>query len=434
MDERVDRTEFDREAPPLSAPTQVRRRFKWWPILLLVVLAGLALWFGLAHRPAPQTGRGSQNAAAQPVGAATIGTGDIRIVLNELGTVTSLDTVTVMTQINGQLVRVAFQEGQLVKKGDLLVQIDDRPYQAQLQHDQGQLAHDQGLLEQAQSDLSRYTMEARTNSIAKQQVDDQRYLVQQDQGTVQSDKAAIATDQINIGFCHIVSPVDGRVGLRLVDQGNYVQTSNTSGIAVVTQLQPMSVVFSVPQQDVAEVEDRMAQGATLPVDVYDQTNTTQLDQGKLAAIDTEMNTSTGTVNMRAIFPNQKNQLFPNEFVNAHLLVNTLTNVVRVPVAAVQIGAQGSFVWFINPNDTVTSKPVKLGPVDGQYQQVISGLQAGDRVVIDGADRLRDGMKVTIPTAQSATPGAPAQQPAQHQRSHPGGGQHQRQQPSGAQPG
>jgi membrane fusion protein, multidrug efflux system len=258
--------------------------------------------------------------------------------------------------------------------------------------------------------------------------------VQQDQGTVQSDKAAIATDQINIGYCHIVSPVDGRVGLRLIDPGNYVQTSNTSGIAVVTELQPMSVVFSVPQQDVAEVEDRIAQDATLPVDVYDQTNTTQLDQGKLSAIDTQMNTSTGTVNMRAVFPNQKNQLFPNEFVNAHLLVNTLTNVVRVPVPAVQIGASGSFVWVINSNDTVTSKPVKLGPVDGQYQQVISGLQVGDRVVIDGADRLRDGMKVTIPTAQSATPGAPTKQPAQHQRGQRGSGQHQWHQRSGSQPG
>jgi membrane fusion protein, multidrug efflux system len=435
MDERVDRTELDREAPPLSTPTPVRqRRFKWWALLLLLILAGLALWLGLAHRPARQAARFNPNAQAQPVGAATIGTGDIRIVLNELGTVTSLDTVTVMSQINGQLVRVAFQEGQLVKKGDLLAQIDDRPYQAQLQHDEGQLAHDQGLLDQAQSDLSRYMMEARTNSIAKQQVDDQRYLVQQDQGTVQSDKAAIATDQINIGYCHIVSPVDGRVGLRLIDPGNYVQTSNTSGIAVVTELQPMSVVFSVPQQDVAEVEDRIAQDATLPVDVYDQTNTTQLDQGKLSAIDTQMNTSTGTVNMRAVFPNQKNQLFPNEFVNAHLLVNTLTNVVRVPVPAVQIGASGSFVWVINSNDTVTSKPVKLGPVDGQYQQVISGLQVGDRVVIDGADRLRDGMKVTIPTAQSATPGAPTKQPAQHQRGQRGSGQHQWHQRSGSQPG
>ena len=440
MDERVDQREFDRadagefgrEAPPLSTPTPVRRR-RWWPFLVVALLVGLGLWLGLAHQPARQAGRGAQNAAAQPVGAATIGTGDIRIVLNELGTVASLDTVTVMTQINGQLMRVAFQEGQLVKKGDLLVQIDDRPYQAQLLHDQGQLAHDQGLLDQAQSDLKRYQMEARTNSIALQQVEDQRYLVQQYEGTVQSDKAAIATDQLNIAYCHIVSPVDGKVGLRLVDQGNYVQTSNTSGVAVVTQLQPMSVVFSVPQQNVAEVEGRLAQGATLPVDVYDQSNTTQLDQGKLAAIDTQMNTSTGTVNMRAIFPNDKNQLFPNEFVNAHLLVNTLTNVVRVPMAGVQIGAQGSFVWLINQDLTVTSRPVKLGPVDGQHQQVVSGLKTGDRVVIDGADRLRDGMKVTIPTAQSATPGAPAQQ-QQHQHGHRGGGQHPSQGQQGAQPG
>jgi multidrug efflux system membrane fusion protein len=194
-------------------------------------------------------------------------------------------------------------------------------------------------------------------------------------------------------------------------------------------LQPISVVFSVPQQNVTDVEARLAQGATLTVDAYDQSNTTQLDQGKLSAVDTQINTSTGTVNMRSIFPNDKNQLFPNEFVNAHLLVNTLTNVVRVPVAAVQIGAQGSFVWLIDQNGTVTSKPVKLGPVDGQFQQVDSGLQVGNRVVIDGADRLRDGMKVTIPTAQAATP----RSSQQHASGHRGGG-YQRQQPNGAQPG
>jgi multidrug efflux system membrane fusion protein len=435
--ERADATEFDREAPPLSEPTRIRRRRlgRWVVAPLLVLLVGLGLWLGVAHRPGHQGGHGAPVAPPQPVGAATVGTGDIRIVLSEIGTVTSLDTVTVMTQINGQLMQVAFQEGQLVKKGQLLAQIDDRPYQAQLLHDQGQLAHDQGLLAQAQSDLKRYQMEARTNSIAMQQVDDQRYLAQQYQGTIEADKAAIATDQLNINYCHIVSPVDGRVGLRLVDQGNYVQTTTSSGIAVVTQLQPMSVVFSVPQQNVAEVEERLAQGATLPVEVYDQGNTTKLDEGTLAAIDTQMNTSTGTVNMRAIFPNEKNQLFPNEFVNAHLLVNTLTNVVRVPVAAVQIGAPGSFFWRINPDDTVTARNVKLGPVDEQYQQVISGLQPGDRVVIDGADRLRDGMKVTIPSPQAAAPGSPQQLGLpQRGQGHRGGGQHPGGRQNGAQPG
>jgi membrane fusion protein, multidrug efflux system len=403
MDERVERTDLDREAPPLSRPSRVRRSSLRWLLLAPVIAAiALGLWLVASHRPAQRRGRASF-ATAQPVGAATIGTGNVRITLDELGTVTPLDTVTVLTQISGQLVRVAFQEGQLVKKGQLLVQIDDRPYQAQLEHDEGVLAHDQGLLAQARADLQRFVMEARTNSIAQQQLEDQRYLVQQDEGTVKEDQGTVATDELNIAYCHIVSPIDGRVGLRLVDQGNYVQTTSATGIAVLTQLQPMSVVFSVPQQDVAEVEEQMAQGVTLPVDAYDQSNTTRIDEGKLTAIDTEMNTSTGTVNMRATFPNPKNELFPNEFVNAHLLVDTLSNVVRVPVPAVQVGTPGTYVWFIDRNDTVTARPVKLGPVDGQFQQVISGLQPGDRVVTDGTDRLRDGMKVTIPAASPSGP-------------------------------
>jgi multidrug efflux system membrane fusion protein len=402
MDEQVDRVEFEHGLPPASQRTRVRRPWlKWLLLALCCVAIAFGLRFVLARHAARPNRQGTT--ATQPVGAATIGAGDIRIILNELGTVSPLDTVTVKTQINGQLTQVAFQEGQLVKKGDFLVQIDDRIYQAQLQRDQGQLAHDQGLLAQAQADLQRFETLGRQDSIAQQQVQDQRYLVQQDAGTVKADQATVATDQINIAYCHIVSPVDGRVGLRQVDPGNYVQTSDPNGIVVVTQLQPMSVVFSVPQTNLAEIEDRVAQGASLEVDAYDQSNTTQIDQGKLATIDNEMDTSTGTVKMRAVFPNNKNQLFPNEFVNAHLLVNTLTNVLRVPVPAVQLGASGTFVWVINPDNSVASRPVKLGVVDGQYQQVISGLKAGDRVVTDGTDRLRDGMKVTIPTAQSATP-------------------------------
>ena len=387
------------------------RRLKWlWVIAALLVIGG-SLWV-VTHRPAPKPTR-PFGSAAQPVGAATIGAGDIHVVLSELGTVTPLDTVTVMTQINGQLMKVAFQEGQMVKKGDFLAQVDDRPYQAQLLKDQGQLAHDRGLLAQAKADLQRYLTLGRQDSIAQQQVQDQRYLVAQDEGTVKADQGTVATDELNIAYCHIVSPIDGRVGLRLVDPGNYVQTSSTTGIAVLTQMQPMSVVFSVPQQDIGEVQDRLAAGAKLEVDAYDQGNTEIIDKGTLQTVDNQVNTSTGTVKMRAIFPNTKNQLFPNEFVNAHLLVDTLKNVVHVPVSAVQIGPSGNFVWLINANNTVTSQPVKLGVVDGQYQQVISGLKPGDRVVTDGSDRLRDGMKVAIPGAQPAS--VPAGAPRRRHR-------------------
>lgn len=411
----------------MSHPVHVRRsRWKWLGLLLLLVVIAVCVWVVL-HRPAQQP-RSFAN-APQPVGAATIDTGDIRVILSELGTVTPLDTVTVKTQINGQLTQVAFQEGQMVKKGDFLIQIDDRPYQAQLMKDQGQLGHDQGLLAQAQADSARFQTLGRQDSIAKQQVQDQQFLVQQDQGTVKSDQAAVATDQLNIAYAHIVSPIDGRVGLRQIDPGNYVQTSDTNGLVVITQMQPMSVIFSIPQQNLDEVQERIAQSATLEVDAFDQTNTRQIDTGKLATIDNEMDTSTGTVKMRAIFPNTKNQLFPNQFVNAHLLVNTLQNVVRVPVPAVQLGPSGSFVWVIKSDNTVQSTPVKLGTVDGQYQQVISGLTAGEQVVTDGSDRLKDGMKVTIPTAQAGSTGGatPGSQP-------PGSGQHRGNRKGGKQGG
>jgi membrane fusion protein, multidrug efflux system len=378
----------------------------FWVILLLIAFFGIGWWLW-THRPAsaPQLNRYGAKNAAQPVGVATIGTGDIRVVLNELGTVTPLDTVTVQTQINGLLMGVGFTEGQLVQKGAFLAQIDDRPYQANLQKDQGTLAHDQGLLAQARSDLLRFETLGRQDSIAIQQVVDQRYLVQQDAGTVASDQGRVATDKLDIDYCHITAPVTGRVGLRQVDPGNYVQTTSTTGIAVLTQLQPISVIFSLPQTDLSAVEARLVQGATLPVDAYDQSNTKKIDSGTLGTVDNEMDTSTGTVKIRAIFPNTKYELFPNQFVNAHLLVNTLTDVVRVPTEAVQIGAPGSFVWVVNDDDTVSSRTVAVGPTDGSYEQVLSGLQPGDRVVTDGTDRLRDGLKVSIPAPASATPSA-----------------------------
>jgi multidrug efflux system membrane fusion protein len=390
-----------------GAPPRVETRTgRVWPwllalLLLLVILGGAWFWLRGASRPA----RTATDSAA--VGVATIDRGDIRVILNELGTVASLDTVTVQTQISGQLLAVGFREGQIVHKGDFLLQIDDRPYQAQLRKDQGQLAHDEGLLAQSKADLARYLTLEKQNSIAPQQAEDQRYLVQQYEGTVSADQGAIATDQLDISYCRIVSPVDGRVGLRQVDPGNYVTPAESNGLVVVTQLEPISVIFAIPQQQLAAVQARVAAGATLPVDVYNQDNSAEIELGQLATIDNQMDTTTGTVKLRAVFANAGDKLFPNQFVNAHMLVDTLKNAVRVPVAAVQQGQQGSFVWTLGTDDKVKAQTVTLGPVDGNFQQVLTGLEAGQRVVTDGTDRLSDGMQVTVPPppAAVAAPGA-----------------------------
>ena len=401
MDERVNRPETG--APSVSIPAP-RRRWGWlWLLLvLLAVGGGVAYWYHGHQAAAPASGAAARAGATppQPVGAATVDKGDVRVVLSELGTVTSLANVTVKTQVSGQLMSVGFQEGQIVKKGDFLAQVDDRPFQVQLEKDQGQLAHDQGLLDQAQGDLKRFELLGRQNSIAQQQVADQRFLVEQYQGTVKVDQGAIDNDKLNIAYCHIIAPVSGRVGLRQVDPGNYVQLSDANGLVVLTQLDPISVIFTVTEDSLPQIMQRLDAGATLAVDAYDRTNTTKLATGQVAAVDNQINTTTGTANIRAVFPNPKDALFPNQFVNARLLVDTLHEVTRVPVAAVQQGAPGAFVYVINADNTVSVKTVKLGVTDGSLVQVVSGLSPGDRVVTDGTDRLRDGAKVTVPATQA----------------------------------
>ncbi len=352
----------------------------------------------------PQHSQGSQ-AAPQAIAAETIGVGDIRIVLNELGTVTPLANVTVRSQINGYLLSVAFQEGQMVKQGDFLAQIDPRPFQVALEQAQGALARDQALLAQAQADLKRFQTLVRQDSIAQQQADDQRFLVEQDQGTVQTDQAQIDSAKLNLTYCHIVAPVTGQVGLRLVDPGNYVQTSDANGIVMLTQEQPMSVVFSVTEDDLPAIMKRVNAGATLQVEARDRSNTTKLASGTLGSVDNLINTTTGTVNMRAIFQNDDEALFPNQFVNVRVLVDTVHGAVRVPIAAVEQGAPGNYVFVINQDDTVSMRPIKLGPNDGGYAQVLSGLSVGERVVTDGTDRLRDGQKVAVSAPQRKCPGA-----------------------------
>ncbi len=412
MDERTRRT--DDEAAPsfrrtMPAPIIESRRSRTFRVAVgLIVLIALVLGtyeIIRTFRSSQPAGGRAPPVAAQSVGAATIGTGDIRVTVNALGTVTPLATVTVQTQIDGQLISVGFTEGQSVKKGDFLAQVDARPYELQKAQFEGQLAHDQGLLAQAQVDLARYQKLSEQNSIARQQYEDQVYIVQQYQGTVKLDQALIDQQTLNITYCHIVSPVTGRVGLRLIDPGNYVQTNNNTGIAVVTQLQPITVIFPIPEDDLPEIAPQLNGGATLQVLAYDRANVKLLATGLVSALDNQIDTTTGTVKVRAQFENTDNALFPNQFVNAQLLVKTLQNVVTVPTAAIQRGAPGTYVYVINANDTVSVRPVGVGPTDGPMAHVKSGLAAGERVVVDGLDRLRDGAHVTVPAGSGQTPAA-----------------------------
>lgn len=411
MDQRTPRSdaeaapEYLRTVPPLVVKRRRvgSARLVIGLVMVIAALAGGYIVFRSLNstHPAGAAGHNAQ-AAPQPVGAATIGQGDIRVIINALGTVTPIATITVQTQINGQLQEVAFTEGQMVKKGDFLAQIDPRPYQLLQAEYEGQLARDQGVLAQARVDLARYKTLAEQNSIARQQYEDQIYIVQQGEGTVKLDQAMIDQQKLNVDYCHIVSPVTGRIGLRLVDPGNYLQTTNTTGVAVVTQLQPITVIFPVPEDDLPDILSQMKTGTLLEVNAYDRANVRSLATGRVAALDSQIDTTTGTAKLRAQFDNADNALFPNQFVNAQLVVKTLHNVVTVPTAAIQRGAPGTYVYVINANDSVSVRPVSIGQTDGPMAAVNSGLSVGERVVVDGTDRLRDGARVTIAGPRSAT--------------------------------
>ena len=350
------------------------------------------------------------------------------ITIDALGVVTPLATVTVKTQIAGKLMTVGFQEGQLVKAGDFLAQIDPRPYQAALALAQGQLEKDSALYAQAQADLARYQTLSKQDSIARQQVEDQVFLVAQDKAAMAADQAQIDTANLNIAYCHIVAPVSGRVGLRQVDPGNYLQPSDTTGIVVITQLDPISVVFSTPEDNLPQITARLNAGATLPVTAFDRANVKQLTVGTLTTFDNQIDVTTGTFKLRATFANPDGALFPNQFVNVRLLVDTLSGAVLAPNAAVQLGANGSFVYVVKDDSTVAARPVKTGPADATNTAIVSGLAAGENVVIDGVDRLRDGAKVNVRNGPAAT--AQNQAPA-GAAAGAGQRQHRRQQTPGA---
>jgi multidrug efflux system membrane fusion protein len=427
MDERTrrsdDETAPDIRAVPAPKSKAGRTRYIVGAIILIAIAgAGYLIFRAFTGSQPSASASRSQQSAPQSVGAATIGKGDIRVLVNGLGTVTPIATVTVQTQIDGQLTEVAFTEGQMVKKGDFLAQIDPRPYQLLQSQYEGQLARDQGILAQARVDLDRYQKLAEQNSIARQQYEDQIYIVQQDEGTVKLDQAQVDQQKLNVIYCHIVSPVTGRIGLRLIDPGNYVQTSNSTGLAVVTQMQPITVIFPIPEDDLPDVMPQLTAGKTLEVFAYDRANVKMLAVGRVAALDSQIDTTTGTVKVRAQFDNPDNALFPNQFVNAQLLVNTLKDVVTVPTPAIQRGAPGNYVYVINSDNTVSVRTINIGPNDGPMTAVTSGLAPGDRVVVDGTDRLRDGARVIVPGSKPGGGAAGAATPNASQNRRNGGGQ------------
>src|SRR5215469_2171825 len=385
---------------PSSAGTRNRSRWPW--ILGVAVIVAVVLY--LRHGSAQQ----AKNNADPPVRPVVVSVaqakkGDLGDYIDALGTVTPVYTVTVTSRVQGEITQVYYHEGQMVRKGDPLLEIDPRPYQAQLTQAEGQLAHDQAVLNEAKIDLDRYQQAFSRNAIAKQQLDDQQQVVLQDEGTVKNDEGTLANAKVNLVYTYIRSPIDGRVGLRLVDPGNIVQANSTTPLVVVTQLEPITVIFSVAEDHLRKIQQQLRKGAKLSVDAFDRDQAVKLATGYLLTLDNVIDTTTGTVKLKAIFPNADNTLFPSQFVNARLLVDTLKAITLIPTPAIQRNAQGAFVYVIGPDSTAAMHPVTLGATDGTLTQV-DGISPGAVVAVNGFDKLQDGSKVSIRGSQKNSSG------------------------------
>jgi len=415
---------------PETGDGRVKRR-RWWPWLLALCLIGVAVYGVLPHlgldvlpvgwrlsidrvtasayelipRRGQAPAQGVTPAAPPasrgvPVVAAEARQGNLDIYLTGLGSVTAFNMVTVRTRVSGHLVKVAFREGQFVRKGDLLAEIDPRPFQVQLAQAEGQMARNQALLKNAQRDLDRFKILLSRDLISKQEFDAQLAQIDQHEGALKSDQAQIDNAKLQLTYSRITAPISGRIGLRLVDEGNMVQASDSNGLAVITQLQPIAVLFSIPQDDLPHVLKKTQSGQKLVVEAYNRDLKQKLATGTLLTIDNQIDPNTGTVRCKALFPNEDNALFPNQFVNARLLVDTTLDAVIIPTAAIQRSPQSTFVYVVKEDGTVESRTIAVGPSEGDDVSITNGLSPGEVVVVEGVDRLQQGTKVQARVASA----------------------------------
>jgi multidrug efflux system membrane fusion protein len=400
------------EQPLLTRPAPRARRWRWIAVAVVVIAAIVAAWFWFgrgAEDPAKAgRGKGDPNARPVPVVAAPARKGTIDVYIDALGTVTPRNMVVVHSRVDGQLMTVAFREGQDVKAGDLLAQIDPRPFEVMLTQANGQMARDQAQLKNAQLDLERYRTLLTQDSISKQQVDTQEALVRQYQGTVATDQGAIDNAKLQLTYSRITAPISGRVGLRQVDPGNMVHASDSNGLVTIAQVKPMTVIYPVPEDNLPRIVKRTQSGEEVAVEAYDRSGKNKLATGRLLTFDNQIDTTTGTVKLRAEFPNQDGVLFPNQFVNVRMKVETKADTTLLPTAAIQRGAPGTFVFLVKQDQTVSVTPVKLGTTEGETTEVQSGVAPGNLVVVDGADKLREGSKIELidPNARAAQSASP----------------------------